>query len=243
MKNKMLAVTAVCLSLTACQGMDMAGMVGAASTLASAASISDSEINALGIRAQEELDSENKVAPASNAYAQRLNRITQNLTNYQGLQLNYQVYLLNEVNAFALPNGGVRVYSGLMDKMTDDELLYVIGHEIGHVAKGHSKQQTRTKMLSSAALQAVSSSGSPVAALSSGVVGQLGHQLINAQYSQAHEYEADTFGIKVLQEQGKSKDAAVSALRKLAELGGGNSSMFSSHPNPAARADRIAKMN
>ena len=243
MSKKILVAAAVCLSLSACETMNVAGMVGAASTLASAASISDSEVNALGVRAQQQLDAQNSIAPASNAYTKRLNNITRNLTSYEGHQLNYQVYLTNEVNAFALPNGGIRVYSGLMDKMTDDELLYVIGHEIGHVVKGHSKQQTRAKMLSSAALQAVSSTGSAVASLSSGVIGQLGHQLVNAQYSQAHEYEADAYGLKILKEQGKSKEAAVSALRKLAALGGNNSSMFASHPNPSARADRIAKTN
>ncbi|WP_432787189.1 Metalloprotease LoiP [Oligella sp. MSHR50489EDL] len=243
MTKKLLAAAAVSLSLSACAGMDVAGMIGAAGTLASAASISDSEIRALGVRTQQQLDAENKIAPASNAYSKRLNRITRNLKNYEGHQLNYQVYLTSEVNAFALPNGGIRVYSGLMDKMTDDELLYVVGHEVGHVVHGHSKQQARTQLLSSAALQAVASSGSPVAALSSGAIGQLGHQLINAQYSQTHEYEADAYGIKILKEHGKGKEPAVSALRKLAALGGDSASLFASHPNPSARAERISKMN
>lgn len=243
MSKKVLVAAALCLSLSACETMNIAGMVGAASTLASAASISDSDVTALGLRAQQQLDAENKVAPANNAYAKRLNKITRNLQSYDGRQLNYQVYLTDEVNAFALPNGGVRVYSGLMDRMTDDELLYVIGHEIGHVMMGHSKQQTRANMMSSAALQALSSSGTTVGALSSGAIGQLGHQLVNAQYSQAHEYEADAYGLKILKQQGKSKDAAASALRKLAAIGGNNSSMFSSHPNPSARADRIDKMD
>ena len=243
MSKKVLAVTALCLSLSACETMNITGMVGAASTLASAASISDSEVNALGIRTQQQLDAENTVAPASNAYTKRLNKITRNLRSYEGHQLNYQVYLTNEVNAFALPNGGIRVYSGLMDRMTDDELLYVVGHEVGHVVMGHSKQQTRASMMSSAALQAVASSGTAIGSLSSGVIGQLGHKLVNAQYSQAHEYEADAYGLKILKEQGKSKDAAASALRKLAALGGDNSSMFSSHPNPSARAVRIDKMD
>lgn len=243
MSKKVLVAAALCVSLSACETMNIAGMVGAASTLASAASISDSDVTALGLRAQQQLDAENKVAPANNAYAKRLNKITRNLQSYEGRQLNYQVYLTDEVNAFALPNGGVRVYSGLMDRMTDDELLYVIGHEIGHVMMGHSKQQTRANMMSSAALQALSSSGTTVGSLSSGAIGQLGHQLVNAQYSQAHEYEADAYGLKILKQQGKSKDAAASALRKLAAIGGNNSSMFSSHPNPSARADRIDKMD
>lgn len=242
MYKKLFTATAITLSLTACQGMDVAGMVGAAATLASAASISDYEIKALGVRAQQQLDAQNKIASASNTYTKRLNRITSNLRSYEGQPLNYQVYLVNEVNAFALPNGGIRVYSGLMDKMSDDELLYVVGHEIGHVVRGHSKQQTRTNMLSSAALQAVGSTGTPVAALSNSVVGQLAHQLVNSQYSQAHEYEADAYGLKILREHGKTKEPAISALRKLAAMGGDRSSLFSSHPNPSARAERIANM-
>ncbi|AVL70936.1 Metalloprotease LoiP [Oligella urethralis] len=243
MTKKLLAAAAISLSLTACQGMDIAGMIGAAGTLASAASIDDGEIRALGVRTQQKLDGENKVASASSPYTKRLNRITRNLKSDSGHQLNYKVYVTPEINAFALPNGGIRIYSGLMDKMTDDELLYVIGHEVGHVVHGHSKQQARTQLLSSAALQAVASSGSPVAALSSGAIGQLGHQLINAQYSQAHEYEADAYGLKVLKAHGKGKEPAVSALRKLAALGGNNSSIFASHPNPSARADRMDKSN
>lgn len=242
MVKKLIAVAVVSLGLTACEGMNMAGMVNAAATLASAASVNDQEIMALGVRAQQQLDAENRVASSNNKYSQRLSRITRNLNTYEGHKLNYKVYLKDEVNAFALPNGGIRVYSGLMDRMTDDELLYVVGHEIGHVVNGHSKSQTRTKMLSSAALQAAASSGTTVGALSGGVVGQLAHQIVNAQYSQAHEYEADAYGVKVLREQGKSKDAAVSALRKLASLGD-RASIFASHPNPSARADRIARMN
>ena len=35
------------------------------------------------------------------------------------------------LNAFACADGSVRVFSSLMDIMTDEELLGVIGHEVG----------------------------------------------------------------------------------------------------------------
>ena len=54
------------------------------------------------------------------------------------------------VNAFACPDGSVRVFSSLMDMMTDEELLGVIGHEIGHVAHKDSKKRFRTALLTSA---------------------------------------------------------------------------------------------
>ena len=227
-------------SLSACEGMNTAGMVNAASSLFQAASISDSEIQALGVRSQQELDQQNTIAGSNNSYTVRLNKITRNLKSYNGQALDYKVYLNQEVNAFALPNGSIRVYSGLMDKMTDPELLFVIGHEIGHVMNGHSKSQARTNLLTLAARQAGAASGnSIVASLSGNEIGTLAHNLVNAQYSQSHELDADSFGLKVLQENNYDKSHAVSALRK---LGGGGGGFFSTHPDSAKRADRIEKM-
>ena len=48
--------------------------------------------------------------------------------------------MAKDVNAFAMANGCIRVYSGLMDMMTDNEVEAVIGHEMGHVALGHVKK-------------------------------------------------------------------------------------------------------
>jgi putative metalloprotease len=54
--------------------------------------------------------------------------------------VNYKVYETKDVNAFAMANGCIRVYSGLMDMMNDNEVEAVIGHEMGHVALGHVKK-------------------------------------------------------------------------------------------------------
>ena len=240
MKSKLLLSSLVVATVTACNGMNVAGMLEAGTTLAQAASISDAEVKALGVQSAKQLDGENRVASANNKYTKRLNKITRNLKTYEGTRLNYKVYLNNEVNAFALPNGDIRVYSGLLDMMTDDEVLFVIGHEIGHVMEGHSKSQARTNLLTLAARQAAASSGQGVvAALSAGQIGELAHKLIDAQYSQSQEYSADSFGLKVLQANNRPKEAAVSALNKLAGLGGGHG-IFSSHPEPGNRAKRIA---
>ena len=53
-------------------------------------------------------------------------------SDVDGIPLNFKVYDVIDVNAFACPDGSVRVFSSLMDIMDDDELLGVIGHEIGH---------------------------------------------------------------------------------------------------------------
>jgi putative metalloprotease len=65
--------------------------------------------------------------------------------------------------------------------------------------------------------------------------------LVNAQFSQSQESDADAYGLKLMQKNNKNQQAAVSALRKLATPGRA-SSMFDSHPDANKRADAIAAM-
>lgn len=86
------------------------------------------------------MDAENNVCSEKSPYTIRLRKLTSGLTNAEGIPLNFKVYQVKDVNAFACADGSVRVFSSLMDVMTDDELLGVIGHEIGHVAHRDSKR-------------------------------------------------------------------------------------------------------
>ncbi len=84
------------------------------------------------------MDSKATIAPANSEYARRLTTISRALgDNINGQPVNYKVYMAKDVNAFAMANGCIRVYSGLMDMMTDNEVEAVLGHEMGHVALGH----------------------------------------------------------------------------------------------------------
>lgn len=85
------------------------------------------------------MDKNNPVCPADNPYAIRLAKLTEGLTDVEGMPLNFKVYDVIDVNAFACADGSIRVFSSLMDIMSDEELLGVIGHEVGHVAHKDSK--------------------------------------------------------------------------------------------------------
>lgn len=232
-----------CASLSGCAEIGVGYALQAGTTLYQAATISDKDVMELGNASAEKLDKENKLAPQDSPYQQRLDRITEKLRSYEGHDLQFKVYINKDINAFALPNGDIRVYSGLLDKMNDDEVLFVIGHEIGHVMLGHAKSELRTSLMMSAARQALMASGnSLVSSLSSGQIGDLAHKLIESQYSQEQEYEADEYGLKIVKENNVPKSSAVSALRKIAKLTKGNASIFSSHPDSAARANRIEQL-
>ena len=149
------------------------------------------------------------------------------------MPVNYKVYLTEEVNAWAMANGCIRVYSGLMELMSDNEIEGVLGHEMGHVALGHTRKAAQTAYAAAAVRGAAGASKSgALAALS-------GSQLVNTQFSQSQESDADDFSYELLKKRGVNTQGLVTAFEKLAKLGGGDSSMFDSHPGSQARADHI----
>lgn len=82
-------------------------------------------------------------------YAQRLAALTAKYLAYDGMRLDYMVYLDSKVNADSTPDGSVRVNSGIMDLVTDDELMFLLGHGIGHVKLGHSGKTFRRALTAS----------------------------------------------------------------------------------------------
>ena len=87
----------------------------------------------------EEMDRQNEVCSDKSKYTQRLKRLTGSMKDANGIKLNFKVYQTSEYNAFACPDGSVRVFSALMDILNDNELLGVIGHEMQLQTQSHLK--------------------------------------------------------------------------------------------------------
>ena len=195
------------------------------------------------------MDDHNHVCDARSPYTKRLNRLTQGLKDIEGIPLNFKVYYVTDVNAFACPDGSVRVFSSLMDAMTDEELLGVIGHEIGHVAHKDSKKGFRRALLTSALKDGIASTNGTAAALSESQLGSLGEALVNATYSQKQESKADAYGFDFLKKNGKNPWAmalAFEKLKKMEEDAGVQKDskwkrMFSSHPDLDKRIKTMSK--
>lgn len=193
------------------------------------------------------MDEHNQVCPDDNPYTQRLKKLTEGLGDADGISLNFKVYYVTDVNAFACADGSVRVFSSLMDIMTDEELLGVIGHEIGHVAHRDSKSGFRTALLTSALKDGISSQGGKVAALTDSQLGDLSEALVNATYSQKQEREADDYGYEFLKKSGKNPWSMALSFRKLKSLqeeaGAQKTSklnqLFSTHPDLDERIKRM----
>jgi putative metalloprotease len=237
------AAAAATLAPKAALAFDLGKALGAAQGAAGAMRLSDDEVRANGRRIAQQMDAKAPVAPANHPYARRLAALTERCREDGGLALNYKVYLTREVNAFALPDGSIRFFGGLMDMMNDDEIRYVVGHEIGHVQAGHSKKRMQMAMSTGAMQQAVAATGGRAGALAESELGELFVKVVRAQHSQSNENEADDFAMRFLSLRGYDRRAAVSALEKLDALSGGRggAQWLSTHPAPRDRAERMRK--
>ena len=150
---------------------------------------------------------------------------------------------MEDVNAFAMANGTIRIFAGLMDDFTDDEVRYVIGHEIGHVKKEHTRKRMQGALQKDAALSVAGTASNDVRRLASSELGQLFSNVITAQHSQKHERQADDYAFEFMQANEYDAQACVSALDKLNAMSGGASGpdWLSTHPSPAKRSKRMRK--
>ncbi|WP_058911046.1 M48 family metallopeptidase [Entomohabitans teleogrylli] len=233
-----LGVTA---ALSGCQNMDSGSLMTSGAEAFQAYTLNDAQVIALSDKACQEMDAKATLAPAGSTYTQRLNKIAAALgDNINGTAVNYKVYVTKDVNAFAMANGCIRVYSGLMDMMTDNEVEAVIGHEMGHVALGHVKKGMQVALGTNALRAAAASAGGIIGSLSQSQLGDLGEQLVNAQFSQRQESEADDYSYDLLRKRGINPGGLATSFEKLAQLEQGRqSSMLDDHPASAERARHI----
>ena len=208
-----------------------------------AAMISDDQVTELCRQAVAYTDAQTPLADAK--YQQRLAKLLQGIKEVDGKPLNYKVYRSNEVNACAYGDGSVRVNSALMDLMDDDELLAVIGHELGHVANKDSMKAMKRAYLGSAAREAIFAAGG-YGQLAGTVLGDISEAYVNAQFSQKQESQADEYGFQFTVNQGRDPYSMARSLEKLNTLSSGQQSstlakMFSSHPDSAERAAKMRK--
>ena len=208
-----------------------------------AASITDEQIAELCRQSVALTDA--KTPLADSRYQQRLTKLMKGATEIDGHPLNFKVYKSDEVNACAYGDGSVRVNSALMDLMDDDELIAVVGHELGHVVNKDSKKAMRRAYLSSAAREAVYAAGG-YGQLAGTVLGDISEAYVNAQFSQSQESKADNFGFQFAIDQGHDPYGMCRSLEKLNSLSSGAQSsalakMFSSHPDSAKRAEKMRK--
>lgn len=159
----------------------------------------------------------------------------------------YEFHLLadpNTINAFALPGGQVFITAALYDRFTTEaQLAGVLGHEIAHVVARHGAQRMAKSELTNGLIGAV---GVGVGDIGAQRMAQMVGQMVNMSYGREEELQSDTLGVEFMAAAGYDPRAmiGVQEILKSAKGGSGQPEMFSTHPDPGNRIERIqAKIN
>jgi predicted Zn-dependent protease len=150
----------------------------------------------------------------------------------------FHVITLDEVNAWCMPGGKIAVYTGLLDKIkpTDDELAAVLGHEMGHALREHTREQISREMGTQTVLGIAGSLfGLGETAQSLGAM--VANVTISLPNSRQDETEADRIGVELAARAGFNPNGAVSLWEKMGKLAGGSQppQWLSTHPSNETR--------
>lgn len=170
----------------------------------------------------------------------------------QYFEYRFFVVKSKQFNAFAAPAGLVFFYTGLIEAMrTEDQLLSVLAHEIGHVVSRHIAQRLDkgTKISALSLLAAIAGIALGVPGLSEGLMAgsMAAGQAVNLQYSRENEEQSDRLSFGWMQQMRRDPSAMEEMLRSMRRItryhiGSEVPQYLLTHPNPEARLDYVQSL-
>ena len=125
-----------------------------------------------------------------------------------------------DANAFALAGGKIGVYTGIFDLIkNEDELAVIIGHEIAHITKAHSKKDVNRKIIlgaGAAAVTAATRDENPNSQASIQTMTKLISSFgLNLPFERLQETEADREGLRLMAKAGFNPLASLDFWKKM----------------------------
>lgn len=168
------------------------------------------------------------------------------VSDRQDYQYNFYLVEDDSLNAFTTPGGNIYVNTGLLNKLdNDDQLAFVIAHEIGHCAAKHVAKKYQTALgydlIGNLILSQVSDtqSAQSVASLGTSVL----MNLIFSAYSRNDEREADVLAVKYSYLAGFDPLEGTDVFYVLKQNSNDDviPHMFKSHPDLLERIENVEK--
>jgi predicted Zn-dependent protease len=147
----------------------------------------------------------------------------------------------DDMNAYAMPGGKIMVYTGLIEKLklSDAELAAVVGHEISHALREHTRERVSrayAQQMALAGVAAIMGAGAGAVDLAN----QVASVTFQLPHSREQESEADIMGLELMARAGYDPHAAVGVWQKMMTAEQSSPPQFlSTHPSPG---NRIAEL-
>jgi predicted Zn-dependent protease len=196
------------------------------------------QLGAVVVPAYEQLA---KPSPAQGTLNQLLNRLELQLPTEQRQNRDYRLLYVPDstVNALALPGDVIVLYAGLVEQAeSENELMMVLGHELGHFAhRDHLRGLGRALLVKVAIAYFIGDVGAIQSAAASGIAA-----VSRSQFSQSQEREADEFGLTLLQKTYGHVAGAADFFVRMSQQKGANLAFLSTHPAPGKRAAELKRL-
>ena len=153
---------------------------------------------------------------------------------------NLKIFTIKDknINAYATPGGVIIVTTELMNAVeNDNELAFVIGHEIGHFKNRHHLESMGRGVVFNLLVSIIFGYNFGVEGITSSL-----SKAVNQEYSKDQEIEADNYGLKVLENFGGDKDSALNFFKKISldsRFGKFVEVFNNTHPTSSARIKNI----
>jgi Zn-dependent protease with chaperone function len=185
-----------------------------------------------------EAESKGALAPDDYPQLKRLRAIAAKLIpftaqwNPDSRKWKWEVNLIGskQINAWCMPGGKIAFYTGILDQLqlTDDEVAMIMGHEMAHALREHSRERLAKSRATGMGLSVASQ------LLGLGQLGDvaanLGTQLLTLKYGRDDETEADLVGLEIAARGGFKPEASVQLWKKmLSATGAGKPQRQQSH--------------
>lgn len=247
-----LLASALALTLGACSSTTIGGVSG--NDRSQLMLVSSEEVNSKASMAYADVIADAKAKGILNTnkkQAKRVKKIADRLiakapffrADCESWDWEVNVITSKELNAWCMPGGKIAVYTGIIDtlKLTDDEIAVVLGHEITHALREHSREQMSQNMVKESALGIASIFVDQKVVVASNVLADLGLML---PFSRAHETEADEIGLELVHKAGFNVDAGPAVWHKMAKLNTGSKPLeiLSTHPSDDSRIENLERL-
>jgi predicted Zn-dependent protease len=159
-------------------------------------------------------------------------------------QWKWEVNLIesDQLNAWCMAGGKIAFYSALIEKLTlsDDEIAAIMGHEIAHALREHSRERISQQLATSVGLNLLSA-GLGLSRGASDLASIAANVAISLPYGRSHEVESDRIGVELAARAGYDPRAAISVWEKMSKVGGNSPpELLSTHPSPENRMRDLA---